>query len=92
VPSVALGWLLTVVTNPAGISGAVLLPFQVSVLGAPSPSVTSSQLAVQRGRDPGRAVPLLEAGPDGRLSMVLIAGDVARCDRRSLGQGRLGRL
>ena len=36
--SLAAAYLIAVVTTPAGISGAVLLlPFQVSVLGAPGP-------------------------------------------------------
>jgi uncharacterized protein len=35
--------VVAVVATPAGISGAVLLlPFQVSVLGTPSPAVTPS--------------------------------------------------
>ena len=34
-------FLIALVASPAGISGAVLLlPFQVSVLGTPSPAVT----------------------------------------------------
>ncbi len=38
-------YLIAVVTTPAGISGAVLLlPFQISVLATPSPSVTPTNL------------------------------------------------
>jgi hypothetical protein len=43
----ALGASFTVATvaSPAGVSGAVLLlPFQVGVLGTPSPSVTPTNL------------------------------------------------
>jgi len=43
-------FLISALTTPAGISGAVLLlPFQVSVLGMPGPSVTPTNL---RGRPP----------------------------------------
>ena len=38
-------FLISALTTPAGISGAVLLlPFQVSVLGTPGPSVTPTNL------------------------------------------------
>ncbi len=38
-------YLIAVLATPAGISGAVLLlPFQVSVLGTPSPAVTPTNL------------------------------------------------
>ena len=38
-------YLAAALTAPAGISGAVLLlPFQVSVLGTPSPAVTPTNL------------------------------------------------
>ena len=38
--------VIAVVTTPAGISGAVLLlPFQVTVLATPSPSVTPANLS-----------------------------------------------
>jgi len=61
----AASGVIAVAAPPAGISGAVLLlPFQVSVLGTPSPAVTPGQLAVQHRRDPRRAVPLLAAGTD----------------------------
>jgi uncharacterized membrane protein YfcA len=36
--------VIAVLATPAGISGAVLLPFQVSVLGTPSPAVTPTNL------------------------------------------------
>ena len=37
--------LIAVLATPAGVSGAVLiLPFQVSVLGTPSPAVTPTNL------------------------------------------------
>jgi hypothetical protein len=40
VVALAAAFAIAVVATPAGISGAVLLPFQVSVLGTPSPAVT----------------------------------------------------
>jgi hypothetical protein len=41
------------VATPAGISGAVLLPFQVSVLGTPSPAVTPTNLLYNVVSTPG---------------------------------------
>ena len=42
--ALAAAYLIAVVTTPAGISGAVLLlPFQVTVLGTPSPSAGTRQ-------------------------------------------------
>jgi uncharacterized membrane protein YfcA len=42
---VAAAFAIAVMATPAGISGAVLLlPFQVSVLGTPSPAVTPTNL------------------------------------------------
>ena len=39
--ALAAAYVVAVLATPAGISGAVLLlPFQPSVLGTPSPSVT----------------------------------------------------
>jgi len=45
---------IAAVTTPAGVSGAVLLlPFQVSVLGTPSPSVTPTNLLYNVIATPG---------------------------------------
>jgi len=45
VVAVIAAYLAAALTAPAGISGAVLLlPFQVSVLGTPSPAVTPTNL------------------------------------------------
>jgi hypothetical protein len=64
------------VTTPAGVSGAVLLlPFQVSVLGTPSPSVTPTNLLYNVVASPGRDLAVLAAGPDRRtLTWLLPAG------------------
>ena len=75
---VALGaaYLIAVVTTPAGISGAVLLlPFQVSVLGTPSPSVTPTNLLYNVIATPGALYRYWRQGQTGgRLALVLIAG------------------
>src|SRR5271156_1865806 len=43
--ALAAAYVIAVIATPAGISGAVLLlPFQVSVLGTPSPAVTPTNL------------------------------------------------
>lgn len=50
----AASLLIAVVTSPAGVSGAVLLlPFQVSVLGTPSPAVTPTNLLYNVIATPG---------------------------------------
>ena len=69
-------FLTAVVTTPAGISGAVLLlPFQVSVLGTPSPSVTPTNLLYNVVATPGALYRYWRQGQTGgRLSLVLIAG------------------
>jgi uncharacterized membrane protein YfcA len=61
--------VVAVVTTPAGVSGAVLLlPFQVSVLGMPSPSVTPANLLYNVVASPGGdlAVPAAGARPGAR--------------------------
>ena len=69
-------YLIAVVTTPAGISGAVLLlPFQVSVLGTPSPSVTPTNLLYNVVATPGALYRYWRQGQTGgRLALVLIAG------------------
>ena len=69
-------YLIAVVTVPAGISGAVLLlPFQVSVLGTPSPSVTPTNLLYNVVATPGALYRYWRQGQTGgRLSLMLIAG------------------
>jgi hypothetical protein len=50
----AAAFAIAVVATPAGISGAVLLlPFQVSVLGTPSPAVTPTNLLYNVVATPG---------------------------------------
>lgn len=52
------GVLISVVTAPVGVSGAVfLLPVQLSVLGVPSPAVTPTNLLFNVVAVPGALAP-----------------------------------
>ena len=54
VVALAAAFTIAVLATPAGISGAVLLlPFQVSVLGTPSPAVTPTNLLYNVVATPG---------------------------------------
>jgi len=68
--------LLAVIATPAGVSGAVLLlPFQVSVLGTPSPAVTPTNLLYNVIATPGAIYRYWRQGQTGgRLAASLIAG------------------
>jgi uncharacterized membrane protein YfcA len=73
---VACGFLVALITTPAGVSGAVLLlPVQLSVLGVPSPTVTPTNLMFNVVAVPGS---LLRFWHERRLfnslSALLIAG------------------
>ncbi len=74
--ALAAAYAISVVSTPAGISGAVLLlPFQVSVLGTPSPSVTPTNLLYNVVSTPGALFRYWRQGQTGgRLALVLIAG------------------
>ena len=76
VVALVAAYLVAVVTTPAGISGAVLLlPFQVSVLATPSPSVTPTNLLYNVVATPGALYRYWRQGQTGgRLALVLIAG------------------
>ena len=67
---------IAVLTTPAGISGAVLLlPFQVSVLGTPSPAVTPTNLLYNIVATPGALYRYWrQKQTGGRLAAMLIAG------------------
>jgi uncharacterized protein len=67
---------VAVTATPAGISGAVLLlPFQVSVLGTPSPAVTPTNLLYNVVATPGALYRYWRQGQTGGgLALVLIAG------------------
>src|SRR5256885_10125842 len=54
VVALVAAFVIAVITTPAGVSGAVLLlPFQVSVLGTPSPAVTPTNLLYNVVATPG---------------------------------------
>ncbi len=69
-------FVIATAATPAGISGAVLLlPFQVSVLGTPSPAVTPTNLLYNVVATPGALYRFWRQGQTGgRLALVLIAG------------------
>jgi uncharacterized membrane protein YfcA len=69
-------FVIATVATPAGISGAVLLlPFQVSVLGTPSPAVTPTNLLYNVVATPGALYRYWRQGQTGgRLALVLMAG------------------
>jgi len=81
---------IAVTATPAGISGAVLLlPFQVSVLGTPSPAVTPTNLLYNVVATPGALYRYRrQHQTGGRLALLLtggtlpgvIAGSVIRVD------------
>ena len=75
VVALVAAFVIAVVTTPAGVSGAVLLlPFQVSVLGTPSPSVTPTNLPTTWSPAPARSGGTGgRARPAGR-DLVLLAG------------------
>jgi uncharacterized protein len=74
--ALAAAYLVAVLATPAGISGAVLLlPFQVSVLGTPSPAVTPTNLLYNVVATPGALYRYWrQQQTGGRLALVLIAG------------------
>src|SRR6202795_2090344 len=75
VVALAAAFLIAVLATPAGISGAVLLlPFQVSVLGTPSPAVTPTNLLYNVVATPGALYRYWrQHQTGGRLALVLIA-------------------
>jgi uncharacterized membrane protein YfcA len=74
--ALAAAYAVAVLSTPAGVSGAVLLlPFQVSVLGTPSPAVTPTNLLYNVVSTPGALYRYWRQGQTGgRLALVLIAG------------------
>jgi uncharacterized membrane protein YfcA len=76
VVALAAAFVIAVLATPAGISGAVLLlPFQVSVLGTPSPAVTPTNLLYNVVATPGALYRYWRQGQTGgRLARLLIAG------------------
>jgi uncharacterized protein len=69
-------YIIATLASPAGISGAVLLlPFQVTVLGTPSPAVTPTNLLYNVVATPGAIYRYWRQGQTGgHLSVALITG------------------
>ena len=76
VVALVAAFAIAAVTTPAGVSGAVLLlPFQVSVLGTPSPSVTPTNLLYNVVACPGAMWRYWRQGQTGgSLTWLLLAG------------------
>jgi hypothetical protein len=76
VAALVAAFTIAVITTPAGVSGAVLLlPFQVSVLGTPSPSVTPTNLLYNVVASPGAIWRYRRQGQTGgTLTWLLLAG------------------
>jgi uncharacterized protein len=74
--ALAAALAVSAVATPAGVSGAVLLlPFQVSVLGTPSPAVTPTNLLYNVVATPGALYRYRrQHQTGGRLALLLITG------------------
>ena len=74
--ALSAAFAIAVLATPAGVSGAVLLlPFQVSVLGTPSPAVTPTNLLYNVVATPGALFRYWRQGQTGGLlAVVLVAG------------------
>src|ERR1700691_67215 len=74
--ALAAAFVIAPAATPAGISGAVLLlPFQVGVLGTPSPAVTPTNLLYNVVATPGALYRYWRQGQTGgTLALILIAG------------------
>jgi uncharacterized protein len=76
--ALAAAFIVATVASPVGVSGAVLLlPFQVSVLGTPSPSVTPTNLLYNIVATPGALYRYWrQQQSGGSLTRVLLAGTI----------------
>jgi hypothetical protein len=76
--ALAASFIIAGVASPTGVSGAVLLlPFQVSVLGTPSPAVTPTNLLYNVIATPGALYRYRrQRQTGGRLTRVLVLGTV----------------
>jgi uncharacterized membrane protein YfcA len=76
VVALVAAFVIAVITTPAGVSGAaLLLPFQISVLGTPSPSVTPTNLLYNVVASPGAIWRYWRQGQTGGpLTWLLLAG------------------
>jgi uncharacterized membrane protein YfcA len=68
-------YLIALLATPAGISGAVLLvPFHVSMLGTPSPTVTPTNLLYNVVATPGALYRYWRQGQTGGRLALLLTG------------------
>jgi uncharacterized membrane protein YfcA len=76
--ALAASFTIASVASPTGVSGAVLLlPFQVGVLGTPSPAVTPTNLLYNVIATPGALYRYRrQRQTDGRLTRLLVVGTV----------------
>lgn len=76
VAAVLASFTISMLASPAGVSGAVLLlPFQVTVLGTPSPAVTPTNLLYNVIATPGAIYRYRRQGQTGGvLTRVLVVG------------------
>jgi uncharacterized membrane protein YfcA len=76
VAALGASFVVATIASPAGVSGAVLLlPFQVGVLGTPSPSVTPTNLLYNVVATPGALYRYWRQGQTGgRLTRLLVLG------------------
>jgi uncharacterized protein len=76
VVALVAAYVIAALATPAGVSGAVLLlPFQVSVLGTPSPAVTPTNLLYNVVATPGGVYRYWQQGQTGGgLASLLIIG------------------
>jgi uncharacterized membrane protein YfcA len=76
--AVVASFAIALAATPAGVSGAVLLlPFQVGVLGTPSPAVTPTNLLYNVVATPGALYRYWRQGQrGGRLTSLLLVGTV----------------
>jgi uncharacterized membrane protein YfcA len=73
--ALAAAFIIAALATPAGVSGAVLLlPFQVSVLGTPSPAVTPTNLLYNVVATPGALYRYRRQGQTGGRLVLLLAG------------------
>lgn len=77
VAALAASFTVATVASPAGVSGAVLLlPFEVSVLGTPSSSVTPTNLLYTSWPPRVRSIATGQGQTGGRLTGILVLGTV----------------
>ena len=74
--ALAASFTIATLATPAGVSGAVLLlPFQVTVLGTPSPAVTPTNLLYNVVATPGALYRYWRQGQTGgELTRLLVLG------------------